>query len=359
MDTLIASLVSMRLHHSLCILHPSCIALVLDGYFFSIQHPVVRTAHSSAPMDVIYEEPETGTNPLSMPDEVQADARIHNEVSSSSWLRNRAFGVKASHSGKALISWQMLYAMLIHDIASAISVSISAPGSPGSLLCDRPSATPDTQVAPISGHYQPATASHRLHLYIVGGLERMNGDWTSDELARGRRLVLFRKVGMNGCCVTIAVESTPFSVKSYQHTYMNCVAAFGGHYFTNTNVIQLFSHLLDRELSRNEQAQIRRDLDYFQHFTVSDKDDPAYKGITKMTEWPRPCHRAAPFKLFSWHLLPEALARVAARYVSSRDCWAMWSAADDDGECSCGTRIKSLHNVCRDLIGSIDPFNPA
>lgn len=170
------------------------------------------------------------------------------------------------------------------------------------------------------------TSYHPISLYsgkavlkISGKLESMAENWTSEEWANRRRIVLFRKTQkgsiVNATCQPVSVNERPTN-----SICISCIwwAEKGECYVTSVDTIHLLEQLVaaPNRFSVEEKNRIRRNLEGFHPQTVSKAkpDSEEFFKIIMGFPNPKPRNIEKDVKVFPWKILESALKKIIGKY---------------------------------------------
>ncbi|KDQ27889.1 hypothetical protein PLEOSDRAFT_1040912 [Pleurotus ostreatus PC15] len=146
----------------------------------------------------------------------------------------------------------------------------------------------------------------------------MCSDWSDEELSQGRRLVKFYKLQQGR---DLLVSCDPLMQEDYHEsdTVISCIYRRESQEFfaTSVDIIYLLEKLTNDEFPVEEKNRIRRNLEGLRPVTVSKHKhgfERFFQSIMKFPE-PRPRNIEKDLKVFSWHLLGQALAKILSKYV--------------------------------------------
>lgn len=179
---------------------------------------------------------------------------------------------------------------------------------------------PSTSVA----NYQPYPGLiSRANLKIMGDLDLMAKNWSTEEWENRRRLVQFwRKQNGNEirCTFDPVAQSERISTNN-GHIVVSCIywAERNECYITSVDCIHLLESLMDTRFSVEEKNRVRRNLEGFRPMTVSKcKAESAdfFKLIMSFPN-PKPRNIEKDVKVFPWKTLPYALKKIITKYTAS------------------------------------------
>ncbi|KAG9220869.1 hypothetical protein CCMSSC00406_0002531 [Pleurotus cornucopiae] len=146
----------------------------------------------------------------------------------------------------------------------------------------------------------------------------MCSGWSDEELSQGRRLVKFYKLQQGR---DLLVSCEPLMQEDYQEsdTVISCIYRRESQEFfaTSVDIIYLLEKLTNDEFPVEEKNRIRRNLEGLRPVTVSKHKhgfERFFQSIMKFPE-PRPRNIEKDLKVFSWHLLGQALAKILSKYT--------------------------------------------
>ncbi|KAK7570973.1 hypothetical protein V3481_019060 [Fusarium oxysporum f. sp. vasinfectum] len=164
--------------------------------------------------------------------------------------------------------------------------------------------------------------SDQAVLKIAEKLESMAENWTSEERANRRRIVLFRKTQkgstVNATCQPVSVNERPTN-----SICISCIwwAERRECYVTSVDTIHLLEQLIaaPNRFSVEEKNRIRRNLEGFHPQTVSEAkpDSEEFFRIIMGFSNPKPRNIEKDIKVFPWKILRDALKRVFGKYSIS------------------------------------------
>ncbi|EXM13951.1 hypothetical protein RAB80_017858 [Fusarium oxysporum f. sp. vasinfectum] len=170
------------------------------------------------------------------------------------------------------------------------------------------------------------TSYHPISLYsgkavlkISGKLESMAENWTSEEWANRRRIVLFRKT-QKGSTVNATCQSVSFNERPTNSICISCIwwAEKGECYVTSVDTIHLLEQLIaaPNRFSVEEKNRIRRNLEGFHPQTISKAkpDSEEFFKIIMGFPNPKPRNIEKDVKVFPWKILESALKKIIGKY---------------------------------------------
>ncbi|KAI3570898.1 hypothetical protein IWW34DRAFT_824970 [Fusarium oxysporum f. sp. albedinis] len=170
---------------------------------------------------------------------------------------------------------------------------------------------------------------HHISLYSVkavlkieGKLESMAENWTSEEWANRRRIVLFRKT-QKGSTVNATCQSVSVNERPTNSICISCIwwAEKGECYVTSVDTIHLLEQLIaaPNRFSVEEKNRIRRNLEGFHPQTVSKAkpDSEEFFKIIMGFPNPKPRNIQKDVKVFPWKILESAIQKIIGKYSSN------------------------------------------
>ncbi|KAK2470822.1 hypothetical protein H9L39_17053 [Fusarium oxysporum f. sp. albedinis] len=167
---------------------------------------------------------------------------------------------------------------------------------------------------------------HHISLYSVkavlkieGKLESMAENWTSEEWANRRRIVLFRKT-QKGSTVNATCQSVSVNERPTNSICISCIwwAEKGECYVTSVDTIHLLEQLIaaPNRFSVEEKNRIRRNLEGFHPQTVSKAkpDSEEFFKIIMGFPNPKPRNIQKDVKVFPWKILESAIQKIIGKY---------------------------------------------
>ncbi|RYC79480.1 hypothetical protein BFJ63_vAg17636 [Fusarium oxysporum f. sp. narcissi] len=164
--------------------------------------------------------------------------------------------------------------------------------------------------------------SDQAVLKIAGKLESMAENWTSEERANRRRIVLFRKTQkgstVNATCQPVSVNERPTN-----SICISCIwwAERRECYVTSVDTVHLLEQLIGGPYSFSglEKGRVRANLASFESLIVSNckPDTVAFFNIIMGFSDPKPRDLEKDIKVFPWRILGDALKSVFGKYSIS------------------------------------------
>ncbi|OAA65177.1 transcriptional regulator medusa [Niveomyces insectorum RCEF 264] len=162
----------------------------------------------------------------------------------------------------------------------------------------------------------------KASLSIMGNLDAMAHDWTSEEWNNRRRIVLFRKK-QNGSQLEMTFRAVPINERPPNSICISCIywAEKQECFVTSVDTINLLEQLVaaPSRFSVEEKNRIRRNLEGFKPFTVSKakaESEEFFKLIMAFGA-PKPRTIEKDVKVFPWKILGPALKKIISKYSAS------------------------------------------
>ena len=160
---------------------------------------------------------------------------------------------------------------------------------------------------------------HKATLKLNGNLDTMTQDWTDQEWAVQRRLVLFTR---NQVSNTIHADFKAIAPEDRQPNSI-CISCIYWEekkdcYVTSVDTIFLLESLVGVRFTVEEKNRIRRNLEGFRPLTVakSKSDSEEFFKLIMGFPTPKPRNIEKDVKVFPWKILKEALKKIIGKYVS-------------------------------------------
>jgi hypothetical protein len=160
---------------------------------------------------------------------------------------------------------------------------------------------------------------------IITPLQTMCSDWTSQEIAAGRRLVRFSKVqhGYRFLISFVPMSQDEFADLpdgSAEHEgVVSCIyrQETGLYYITSVDLIYLLERLAEDDFPVEEKNRIRRNLEGLRPVTISKHKTESEAFFHRIMDFPDPKPRniEKDLKVFEWGLLGQALQKILSKYV--------------------------------------------
>lgn len=186
--------------------------------------------------------------------------------------------------------------------------------------------TPSPAVAPAgvqqSGQtYSPYIYSHKAVLKVIGDLDSMAENWSPDEWAASRRIVMFKR-SQSGCTITATFSAVAVDDRPPNSICVSCIYWEERQecYVTSVDTIYLLEQLVAARFTVEEKNRIRRNLEGFRPLTVS-KAKPDSEEFFKLIMGfpnPKPRNIEKDVKVFPWKILIHALKKIIGKYVSTQ-----------------------------------------
>ncbi|KAM7216578.1 hypothetical protein V8F06_007989 [Rhypophila decipiens] len=159
-------------------------------------------------------------------------------------------------------------------------------------------------------------------LDIVGDLGSMAENWTQEEWANKRRLVMFTK-RQNGSQLTASFKPVRESERNPSSTCISCIwwAEKNECFVTSVDTIYLLEQLAaaPSKFTVEEKNRIRRNLEGYHPVTVSKgkaESEEFFKVIMAFGN-PKPRNIEKDVKVFPWKTLANALKKIIGKYSAS------------------------------------------
>ncbi|KAL7914154.1 hypothetical protein GGI35DRAFT_490451 [Trichoderma velutinum] len=168
---------------------------------------------------------------------------------------------------------------------------------------------------------QPLFLPNRLRIGFNGKLTDMAKDWSQDEWAQHRRIVIFEKA-QNGVDLNINFKSIPINKIPPNSICVSCIwwAEKSDYYITSIDIILLLEQLIvaPNRFTVEEKNRIRRNLEGFYPRNISRSKldtEELFKIITAFPH-PKPIKLEKDFKVFLWSVLEQALKKIISKFSS-------------------------------------------
>jgi hypothetical protein len=169
------------------------------------------------------------------------------------------------------------------------------------------------------GHTLDSHPTYRttVELKINGDLEKMAENWTPEEMIAKRRLVQFGRSHHDN---TISVIFKPINPElwSVNQIFVNCIwwEKMNGYYVTNTEIFNLAQELVGVRFTTIMKNRMRRYLDAFHSFTVSNKEDTKeFLEVIIGLPDPNPQNQQRRIKVYRWETLSDALEKILSKFT--------------------------------------------
>ncbi|KAL9581677.1 MAG: hypothetical protein Q9203_005802, partial [Teloschistes exilis] len=158
--------------------------------------------------------------------------------------------------------------------------------------------------------------AQKASVIIDGDLNSMIENWTTAELAAGRRLVRFSRWQQGS---TIHTTFEPVAREDYvpNSACISCIRygrEKGEFWTTSVDTINLIEKIVDDEFSTPEKNRLRRNIEGFGPETVSKPKDENFFKLIMRFEDPKPRNIAKDIKAFNWRNLEQAITKVVGKY---------------------------------------------
>lgn len=155
-------------------------------------------------------------------------------------------------------------------------------------------------------------------LKIDGDLDKMNEEWSQEELDAKRRLVEFKR-SQHGSTITTSFAPITPEARPTRSICVSCIwwEEKDECFITSVDTIYLLEQLVNVRFTVEEKNRIRRNLEGFRPLTVSkakaDSED-FFKVIMGFPN-PKPRNIEKDVKVFPWKILAHALKKIISKYV--------------------------------------------
>ncbi|KAK0620673.1 hypothetical protein B0T14DRAFT_497156 [Immersiella caudata] len=174
-----------------------------------------------------------------------------------------------------------------------------------------------------AGMYGLYHHTNKATLKIMGDLGAMAENWTQEEWANKRRLVLFKKQ-QNGSVLSTSFKAISAAERPPGSICISCIwwEEKQECFVTSVDTISLLEQLVvtqPNKFSVEEKNRIRRNLEGFHPLTVSKgkaESDEFFKVIMGFGN-PKPRNIEKDVKVFPWKVLGQALAKIISKYSAS------------------------------------------
>ncbi|KAK4202320.1 hypothetical protein QBC40DRAFT_321872 [Triangularia verruculosa] len=170
--------------------------------------------------------------------------------------------------------------------------------------------------------YGAGLYQEKASLRLIGDLGSMAENWTPEEGAKKRRIVLFKKQ-QTGNVITVTFKPVPESERLHNSICISCIwwEERGACYVTSVDTISLLEQLLHapHKFPVDEKNRIRRNLEGYRPTTVSKSkhESEAFFGVIMGFGNPKPRNIEKDVKVFQWKDLPAALHKIFGKYSAS------------------------------------------
>jgi hypothetical protein len=179
---------------------------------------------------------------------------------------------------------------------------------------------PATSVA----NYQPYPGLvSRANLKIMGDLDSMAQNWSTEEWEHRRRLVQFwrEQDGNEIRCSFDPVSQSERMTSNSGQIVVSCIywAERSDFFITSVDCIHLLESLMDIRFSVEEKNRVRRNLEGFRPLTVSKCKAESAEFFKLIMGFPNPKPRniEKDVKVFPWKTVPYALKKIVTKYTAS------------------------------------------
>ncbi|KAH7362400.1 hypothetical protein B0T11DRAFT_305855 [Plectosphaerella cucumerina] len=167
-----------------------------------------------------------------------------------------------------------------------------------------------------------SSVSNKATLNLVGKLESMAHDWSAEEWANKRRIVMFSKK-QQGTTVTASFRPVGVNERPPHATCISCIwwAEKNEAYVSSVDTILLLENLVvaPNRFSVEEKNRIRRNLEGFKPKTVckgKSETEEFFKVIMGFPA-PKPRNIEKDVKVFPWSVLESALKKIIGKYSAT------------------------------------------
>ena len=156
-------------------------------------------------------------------------------------------------------------------------------------------------------------------LDIIGNLDAMAKDWSTEEWKEKRRIVLFRKK-QNGNHLEMSFKPVPIRERLPRSICISCIywAEKNECFVTSVDAIYLLEHFLaaPSRYTVEEKNRIRRNLEGFKPLTVSKAkvESVEFFEVIMGLGNPKPRNIEKDIKVFAWKTLGPALKKIISKY---------------------------------------------
>ncbi|KAK4693847.1 hypothetical protein P7C71_g3624, partial [Lecanoromycetidae sp. Uapishka_2] len=183
------------------------------------------------------------------------------------------------------------------------------------------------------GAFNPYTLyPNRASIKICGKLKTMQDDWSAEERAANRRLVLFSGEQTGSTINTYFRSVKPderLSPRAARERRISCIywddsTQKEKYWVTSVDTIALLETLVGARFTVEEKNRIRRNLETHQPLTIS-KAKPETENFFKVIMGfpnPKPRNIEKDVKVFPWTALENALKKVISKYSASHSSTA-------------------------------------
>ncbi|CAH2352351.1 hypothetical protein CLIB1423_06S04456 [[Candida] railenensis] len=164
----------------------------------------------------------------------------------------------------------------------------------------------------------PQDAMLQVELLMNSDITDMTLNWTKQEKADQRRLVVFKFEKLSLTKFEIDFRSIKKNDFNPNLPIISCIywKEQGFHIVTSVDIVVILEYLIQQSFSIEEKNRIRRNLQSLKPMTVSrnnKKFDRFFSMLMKMED-PRPRNIEKDIKVFKWNDLLNALEKVTSKY---------------------------------------------
>jgi hypothetical protein len=229
------------------------------------------------------------------------------------------------------------HANLLASLSPAPAPERSPNDQPSTLADSPPLIVPSSRIMHFGrASLQSALAGYRPQIRFLNPIDDLTKDWSSDELAAGRRIVRFKSllIGSEVHISASAVSQAAYDSPNIGHEptnifYMSCIdyPGTGRCVFTSVDIICLLESIEGRTFGVMEKNRIRRNVEVFHPVTIAGvraRPTSATKGDLTSTLFqrvidfpnPRPRNMEKDIKVFDWLCLRQAVEKIMKKEVS-------------------------------------------
>jgi len=186
--------------------------------------------------------------------------------------------------------------------------------------------TPSILSVPALGRADCVTSSSyssvmtRAQLELHGNLSEMTQNWTHPEILAGRRLVVFTREVLESIIHCYFhpkhLFDPPTNIRRYITVSCIYFAQKDLYYVTGYELILLLEYLIGVCFTDQEKNRIRRNLDEYEHLTVSKSKEETCKFFQLVMRFPDPKPRRIEkdLKVFAWSSIEAALTKIIGKF---------------------------------------------
>ncbi|KAK4643944.1 hypothetical protein QC761_300400 [Podospora bellae-mahoneyi] len=170
--------------------------------------------------------------------------------------------------------------------------------------------------------YGAGLYQEKATLRLIGDLGSMAENWTAEEGAKKRRIVMFKKQ-QTGNVITVSFKPVAESERPHNSICVSCIwwEERQACFVTSVDTISLLEQLLyaPHKFPVDEKNRIRRNLEGYRPMTVSKSkhESEAFFGIIMGFGAPKPRNIEKDVKVFQWKDLDAALHKIFSKYSAS------------------------------------------